>query len=102
MSCIAAGHSFLYSALCGGRGASKLIPVAASAADGYHHYRSPIALVIAAAEQGYLTDPGVIAFRRWDAGLPLPLTAVSTVIPRCSTVRTSCLFCSPPPGLVPR
>lgn len=53
-------------------GASKLIPVAASAADGYQHYRSPIALVIAAAEQGYLTDPGVIPYRRWDAGLPLP------------------------------
>ena len=49
------------------------IPVAASAADGYHQYRSPLALVIEAANYGCLTDPGIAPFRRWDGGLPLPV-----------------------------
>ena len=50
-----------------------LVPVAASAADGYGQYRSPLALVIAAAQHGHLTDPGSAPFRRWDGGLPLPV-----------------------------
>lgn len=48
-----------------------VVQVPASAAAGYNQYRSPIALVIAAAQQGYLMDPGPAPFRRWDGGLPL-------------------------------
>jgi hypothetical protein len=44
-----------------------------TAAAGYRQFRSPIALVIAAAQQGYLMDPGPTPFRRWDGGLPLPV-----------------------------
>jgi hypothetical protein len=48
-----------------------VVAVPATAVDGYHQYRSPIALVIAAAQQGYLMDPVLGSFRRWDGGLPL-------------------------------
>jgi hypothetical protein len=48
------------------------VPIAASAAEGYHQYRSPLALVIESAKYGHLTDPGTAPFRRWDGGLPLP------------------------------
>lgn len=51
---------------------SQMVEIPASAADGYHQFRSSIALVIAAAQQGYLMDPGLAPFRRWDGGLPLP------------------------------
>lgn len=50
----------------------KVVPVAASAANGYGHYRSPIALVAAAAAEGLLVDPGTAPYRAWDGGLPLP------------------------------
>jgi hypothetical protein len=50
---------------------SVIVPVAASAADGYNQYRSPIALVTAAAAHGLLTDPGAAPYRPWDGGLPL-------------------------------
>ena len=50
---------------------SVIVPVAASAAGGYNQYRSPIALVIAAAAHGLLTDPGAAPYRPWDGGLPL-------------------------------
>lgn len=52
---------------------SEAVAVPASAVDGYHQFRSPIALVIATAQQGHLTDPGPAPFRRWDGGLPLPV-----------------------------
>jgi hypothetical protein len=48
------------------------VEIPASSANGYNQFRSPIALVIAAARQGYLMDPGPAPFRRWDGGLPLP------------------------------
>jgi hypothetical protein len=50
----------------------RIVEIPASAAHGYNQFRSPIALVIAAAQQGYLMDPGPAPFRRWDGGLPLP------------------------------
>jgi hypothetical protein len=51
---------------------STVVPVAASAVDGYNQYRSPIALVVAAAADGLLIDPGTVPYRAWDGGLPLP------------------------------
>jgi hypothetical protein len=47
------------------------VPVAASAVDGYTEYRTPLDLVITAAQAGHLIDPGLQPFRRWDGGLPL-------------------------------
>jgi hypothetical protein len=52
--------------------ASPPMPVAATAANGYGQYRSPIALVTAAASGGLLVDPGAVPYRPWDAGLLLP------------------------------
>jgi len=52
--------------------ASPPVPVAASAMYGYGQYRSPIALVTAAATGGLLVNPGLVPYRRWDGGLPLP------------------------------
>jgi hypothetical protein len=51
----------------------EMVTIPQSAADGYRQFRSPIALVIAAAQQRYLMDPGLAPFRRWDGGLPLPV-----------------------------
>ena len=48
------------------------VPVAASAVGGYTEYRTPLDLVITAAQAGHLVDPGLQPFRRWDGGLPLP------------------------------
>lgn len=48
------------------------VPVAASAVGGYTEYRTPLDLVITAAQAGHLGDPGLQPFRRWDGGLPLP------------------------------
>jgi hypothetical protein len=52
--------------------ASPIVPVAASAVNGYGQYRSPIALVTAAASGGLLVNPGAVPYRPWDGGLPLP------------------------------
>ena len=52
---------------------SEIVTVPPTAAAGYRQFRSPLALVIAAAQQGYLMDPGPTPFRRWDGGLPLPV-----------------------------
>ena len=51
---------------------STVVPVVASAAGGYGHFRSPIALVVAAATEGLLVDPATAPYRAWDGGLPLP------------------------------
>ena len=51
--------------------ASSPVPVAATAMNGYGQYRSPIALVTAAASGGLLVNPGVVPYRPWDGGLPL-------------------------------
>jgi hypothetical protein len=51
---------------------STVVPVAASAAGGYGHFRSPLALVVAAATEGLLVDPATGPYRAWDGGLPLP------------------------------
>jgi hypothetical protein len=51
---------------------SPPVPVAASAIHGYGQYRSPIALVTAAAARGLLVNPGLVPYRPWDGGLPLP------------------------------
>jgi hypothetical protein len=53
---------------------STVVPVAASAAGGYGHFRSPIALalVVAAAAEGLLVDPATTPYRAWNGGLPLP------------------------------
>ena len=47
-----------------------MVQVAASASRGYNQYRSPIALVTAAAAHGLLI-PGRPPYRPWDGGLPL-------------------------------
>jgi hypothetical protein len=47
------------------------VPVAASASEGYGQYRSNIALVVAAASAGILTDPASAPYRSWENGLPL-------------------------------
>ena len=52
---------------------SEIVAVPATAANAYRQFRSPIALVIAAGQHGYLMDPGPAPFRRWDGGLPLPV-----------------------------
>ena len=52
--------------------ASPPVPVAASAMHGYGQYRSPVALVTAAAAGGLLVNPGLVPYRPWDGGLPLP------------------------------
>ena len=52
--------------------ASPPVPVAASAMYGYGQYRSPIALVTAAATGGLLVNPRLVPYRPWDGGLPLP------------------------------
>ncbi|HEX3960224.1 MAG TPA: hypothetical protein VHZ03_26900 [Trebonia sp.] len=52
--------------------ASPPVPVAAGAVNGYGQYRSPIALVTAAASGGLLVNPGAVPYRPWDGGLPLP------------------------------
>jgi hypothetical protein len=48
------------------------VPVAATAVNGYGQYRSPIALVTAAASGGMLVNPRTVPYRPWDGGLPLP------------------------------
>jgi hypothetical protein len=50
---------------------SALVSVAGGAVDGYNQYRSPIALVTAAASHGLLIDPGAAPYRSWEGGLPL-------------------------------
>ena len=52
--------------------ASSPVPVAATAMNGYGQYRSPIALVTAAASGGLLVNPEAVPYRPWDGGLPLP------------------------------
>lgn len=52
--------------------ASPPVPVAATAMNGYGQYRSPIALVTAAASGGLLVNPGAVPYRPWDGGPPLP------------------------------
>jgi hypothetical protein len=42
---------------------STVVPVAASAAGGYGHFRSPIALVVAPATEGRLVDPATAPYR---------------------------------------
>jgi hypothetical protein len=51
---------------------STVVPVAGSAVNGYGQFRSPIALVVAAASERLLVDPGNAPYRAWDGGLPLP------------------------------
>lgn len=70
------------------------VPVAAGAVGGYSEYRTPLDLVITAAQAGHLVDPGFSRSVAGMVGCPFPRTAVSTVIRRCSTARTSCLHCS--------
>ena len=73
---------------------SAVVQVAASAMDGYGQYGSSIALVVAGARHGLLADPGVIPYRRWDGGLPLPTAGGTHRTRRCSTARTSCWPCA--------
>lgn len=62
---------------------STVVPVAPTAADGYGNYRSPIALVVAAAAEGLSVDPGTTSYRAWDGGLPLP---TGGRVHRCASV----------------
>ena len=50
---------------------ATIVPVAASAIDGYHQHRTPMDLVTTAAAHGLLVNPGAAPYRPWDSGLPL-------------------------------